>query len=127
MKTNFISTYYCQNIELYIKYNHLVHRCRKHSLFYYYFFFWGGRGGGAARPTSILGDGVAKCTYTHACIHTCTRMHMLPNVHTMHASTHKHVCMHAHACMHTFIHLYHDRIIIKNQSKRPLLTKNICM
>ena len=51
----------------------------------------GGGGAKPARPTSILSGGgdITKCTYTHACTHTC--MYMLLNDHT-----------HMHACVYTF-------------------------
>ena len=52
-----------------------------------------GWGANPARPTSILGGGYAKSTYTHAYTCTCMNTHVL-NIHTpMHACIH--VCMRA--------------------------------
>ena len=48
-----------------------------------------------ARPTSILGWGIAKSTYMHACKCTYMHTHML-NIHTP---------MHAHAYMHEYLTL----------------------
>ena len=70
-------------------------------------------GGQASEANFNMGEGIAKCTYTHTCMHihmyACTLMYMLINTHScMH--THMYAC--ACICMHTFIYLHPDMKII---------------
>ena len=67
------------------------------------FSIWGCK---ASEANFNMWEGIAKCTYTHICMHihmnACTRMYMLINTYLC---LHTHVCMHAHAyaCIHLYI------------------------
>ena len=84
-------------------------------------------GGGVQSQWGQLqyGEGIAKCTYTHICMHihmyACTLMYMV--IYT-HSCMHTHVCMHAHAyaCIHLYIYILIWKSL--NQNKRFLRGKN---
>ena len=63
------------------------------------FQYWGGGGGvGGAKPERlrsifVLGGGIAKATYTHACTHKC--------MHACRRMKRGAKCSYIHACMHT--------------------------
>ena len=129
MKTNFISTSFIRILSFI---SNIITWCigvvNIHFffiyLFIYLFFFWGGGGQSQRGQLQYLVCGCKMYTrmhaYTHAHACTCCQMFIPCCIHTQ-------TCMHACSCMHTFIHLYHDMKIINNQSKRPLLKKNIYM